>query len=377
MSREKKRVLFIRSNPVDPDTRVEKEVDTLIHGGYEVDVLAWDRTSEHPIKKEYLKTSPLVSVYRVGIVSQYAAGFKKNLLPLARFQLAIVYFIIKNHKKYDIIHACDFDTAFTASKISALYNIKLVYDIFDYYVDSFSVPQSLRNAIETLDHKIINNADGVIICTEQRKQQLGNVNPRRLTVIHNSPDFTESYTKNNNEQKKDVVKIAYVGILSYGRNIEMLCEFVSQNPSFELHIGGFGILEDMVKKYSGEFGNIVYYGKVPYAKTISIESKCDIITAIYDPTVKNHVYAAPNKFYEGLLLGKPLIMASGTGMSDVVQRERIGVVCDFNNIGEGLIELEKMRDEWYDIGVREKLLYKEYYSWTEMKRRLLELYNAI
>ena len=64
-------------------------------------------------------------------------------------------------------------------------------------------------------------------------------------------------------------------------------------------------------------------------------------------------------------------------MSDVVQRERIGVVCDFNNIGEGLIELEKMRDEWYDIGVREKLLYKEYYSWTEMKRRLLELYNAI
>ena len=32
------------------------------------------------------------------------------------------------------------------------------------------------------------------------------------------------------------------------------------------------------------------------------------MTAIYDPNISNHYYAAPNKFYEALMLGKPLIM---------------------------------------------------------------------
>lgn len=377
MNQRKKRVLFIRSNPVDPDTRVEKEARALVSSGYDVEILAWDRTSNHAVKTEYLKAIPSVLVHRIGIESQYAAGFKKNLIPLFKFQVRLSRFLVKNHKKYDVIHACDFDTAFATSKVCAAYHIPLIYDVFDYYVDSFSVPRALRGIVEAWDHKIMNKAAGVIICTEQRKVQLGNVSPYRLTVIHNSPELPESILMDAGDSTRNVVKIAYVGILSYGRGIEAICRFVSQNPAFELHIGGFGILEEMVKEYSEKFRNIFFYGKIPYVETLSLENACDIITAIYDPSVKNHLYAAPNKFYEGLLLGKPLVMVKGTGMADIVESEKLGVVCEFDNIEAGLTELAEKSDEWSAMGVRAKALYEKSYSWTEMKRRLLELYESI
>lgn len=41
------KVLFLRSNPVDPDSRVEKEVNSLIKRGYKVEVFGWDRSADY------------------------------------------------------------------------------------------------------------------------------------------------------------------------------------------------------------------------------------------------------------------------------------------------------------------------------------------
>ena len=51
------------------------------------------------------------------------------------------------------------------------------------------------------------------------------------------------------------------------------------------------------------------YGKLQYSQTLALESQCDIRVATYDPSIRNHKYSAPNKFYESLMLGKPIIMA--------------------------------------------------------------------
>ena len=40
-----KKVCIIRSNPVRPDSRVEKEAWTLKKNGYDVHILAWDRST--------------------------------------------------------------------------------------------------------------------------------------------------------------------------------------------------------------------------------------------------------------------------------------------------------------------------------------------
>ena len=44
-----KRVMLIRSNPVNPDPPVEKMADTLLKQGYQVTIVGWDRYGKYDI----------------------------------------------------------------------------------------------------------------------------------------------------------------------------------------------------------------------------------------------------------------------------------------------------------------------------------------
>ena len=301
------KILFIRANPVKPDSRVEKEVASLHSHGFDVSVLGWDRSDDYPLRKEPLNDSLKdVVAYRIGIKASFGSGMK-NLKYLAKYQLEIRKFLRKN--QFDVVHACDFDTAFTAFHSINHRKTRFVYDIFDYYADAFSIPPFMRSPVIALDRKIINGADIDIICTEQRREQIAGSNPKKLIVIHNCPPKISFHESDRDSTENEPVRIAYFGILSASRLIKEMIEVVSENKEYELHIGGFGVLEEHVKDAAAKYENIVFYGTVPYQKVLEVESESDILTAIYDPAVKNHYYAAPNKFYESLMLGKPVIMA--------------------------------------------------------------------
>lgn len=370
-----KTVLFIRANPVKPDSRVEKEVEALVAHGFIVTVLAWDRSENYPIRKEVLNDSlPTVDTYRIGIKAQFGSGIK-NLKNLAKFQVAIRQFLRKN--TFDVVHACDFDTAFTAYHTVNHKRTKFVYDIFDYYADAFSIPSFLKRWVVTCDRRIINRSDLTIICTEQRKEQIKGSSPKKIIVIHNSPPAVEVDEKI--ESPDGTVRIAYFGILAEGRLIKELIDTVAHDSRFELHIGGFGLLENYVIETADTHGNIIFYGKVPYKKVLEIEGRCDIMTAIYDPAVKNHIYAAPNKFYEALMLGKPVIMVKDTGMSEIVERNSIGVTIEYSKDGlqQGLDRVLVILEDKEKIRACMKNLYQDQYSWEEMSNRLITAYEAL
>ncbi len=101
--------------------------------------------------------------------------------------------------------------------------------------------------------------------------------------------------------------------------------------------------------------------------------------AAYDPAEENNRMAAPNKFYESLMLGKPMIMAENTGMSDVLVKHDIGVLIEYSEKGfaRGLDKIMQRRAEWPQMAERMHALYEKEYSWQIMKERLLGLYEAL
>ena len=377
----KRKVLIIRSNPVDPDPRVEKEAGSLLKAGYDIDILSWDRADNYHIKKDTVTLGgEQCDIYRVGIRSSFGGGFRNNIGPLLKFQLSILSFLRKNRNAYDVIHACDFDTAFSGYIGSRNSRARFVYDIFDYYADAFSVPSGLKKAVVGLDSYIINKADAVIICSEQRKEQIAHTKPRKLIVIHNSPEQVYDAADDAGHIKSDRKKIVYVGILNEGRMIPELLEIVSEeHERFELHIAGFGKFEQLVQEYSDKYENIEFYGRVQYSETLEIENAAHIMTAIYDPDVPNHKYAAPNKFYEALMLGKPLIMCRGTGMSDLVEEYGFGVCTDYtkDSIRDGLVFLADHYDDYAELSEKERKVYTDSYSWSAMEERLTDMYDGL
>ena len=101
--------------------------------------------------------------------------------------------------------------------------------------------------------------------------------------------------------------------------------------------------------------------------------------AIYDPKIENHRYAAPNKFYESLMLGKPIVMVKNTGMSQVVSENRIGILIDYTkeDFLKGINWLIAHQSEWPTMSKKMKKIYQSKYSWKIMDKRLLELYERL
>ena len=369
----KNNIVFIRSNPINPDSRVEKEMDTLLYNDYNVFAIAWDRSKDYREKKESLElASGEVPIYRIGIKASFGEGFK-NLLPFIKFQLYILKWLIKNKEVYDVIHACDFDTAFVSNLSTMFTKKRIIFDIFDYL--STDATNILKKTIKRMENHIINSADATIICTEKRKNQIAGTHPRKLAIIHNTPKKIISNFKNPETK----TKLVYVGILQDFRLLKEMLEVISKRSDCELHIGGFGKYEKFFLEASKTYDNIFFYGKLSYNETLKLEKKCDIITAIYDPKIGNHIYAAPNKFYEALMLGKPLIMVKNTGMSEIVSDNEIGVCIDYTaeSLNEGINILISKKSQWQEISNKMIKIYDKEYSWDVMEVKLLELYCDI
>ncbi len=370
-----KRVCVVRSNPVRPDSRVEKEAWTLQKAGYDVHILAWDRDTSTFETDTYIEISQVkIPITRLGHKATFGEGFK-NIKSYLGFQFHMRKWL-KTHQ-FDIVHACDFDTAFFSVGVVKRKQQRFVFDIFDFL---YSEPKSLfQKIVKKAQYYIINNADATIICTEERKKQIVGSNPKRLTVIQNTPSNSQMGDNTFELTKNDRIKVVYVGILQDYRLLKEIVEVISETSEFELHVGGFGKYEQYFINVSKQFENINFYGSLSYDNTLALEKACDIMLAVYDPTIENHKYAAPNKFYESLMLGKPVVMVRGTGMAQVVEENNIGVLIDYtkDEFCQGLFKLKAESQNWDQMSKKMKILYESQYSWEEMSRRLLEMYGSL
>lgn len=370
-----KSVCILRSNPVRPDSRVEKEAWTLAMAGYRVHILAWDRDTDVRESEGEIEVAGVkIPITRLGHRATFGEGFK-NLRPYLAFQFHMRKWLKKH--RFDIVHACDFDTAFFSRGVVSKKKQRFVFDIFDFIGGDCKT--FLQKCVKKAQFRLINGADATIICTEEREKQIKGSHPRRLAVIHNTPASGQLSKEEMVLTPSSRAKIVYVGILQDYRLLKGIAEAVSQMPDVELHVGGFGKYEAYFTEMSAAHDNVIFYGRLPYDKALALERACDIMLAIYDPEIENHRFAAPNKFYESLMLGKPVMMVRGTGMSEVVEQNGIGVLIDYTreSFEEGVQRLLAMRADWPEIGARMQELYDQKYSWDEMRRRLLALYGAL
>lgn len=367
-----KRVLFLRSTSIIDDSRALKEIEALVKDGYQVSVYGWDRNGKKPNSTLKFKNGTAHLEY-CSLSCSYGGGLK-NLFKMLRFQWNLAKYLKKNKKNYDIIHSCDLDTGMVAKRYAKKYHKKLVYDIFDYYIDAHSFPSPISKLLENQEIKTINRADVTIICTEQRQKQIVKAYPKKVMVIHNTPNIPTDLSSTSSMKKNHKIKIVYVGVLQDHRLLKEITEQLKDNNQIELHIGGFGIYEDYFQGMAKAYPNIYFYGSMEYLDVLKLESQADILFATYDPTIPNHKYSAPNKIYEAMALGKPIIVCEGTGIDKVVTTNHFGVAIPYDSkaFEEAITKIMKQNYKSEEI----KKVYSLYH-WDTMEKRLLETYKEL
>lgn len=369
-----KTIMYVRANGIYSDSRATKQIMSLLRAGYQVFVVGWDREgrSEEKCLEVFEKYKTKIRFFMYNYQVKDHVGFK-NIDKLYKW-LKYVDTILENYKKeIDVVHACNLDSILFGYKKCRRYGIKVVYDIFDYYIDGHaSIPSVIRPIIEHMEINIINSADVTIICTEERREQIAKAKPKKVIVIHNTPEV--EFLNNNIEYD-----YFYCGTFCIQRLIEETFNEYERNTDLKIGFAGYGLYKDQATELDKKYANFSYLGQVMYKDCLINESKSICLSAIYEPTIRNHRLCAPNKFYESLALGKPVIVCRGTGIDKIVEQNNIGIVINYD-VEEFYSAIRKLKNDpklCEDMGVRARRLYDNKFSWKIMEKILLDTYAEI
>lgn len=380
------KVCIVRNSESDSNPGILRVTDALLSCNNEVLLLTRKRNrleqNKRIFEKQYSFKSAVIKNYEIQFFGQMGKGIK-NLFNLLAYQFIILAWLLKNNSKFEAIHSFDLDTGISAFIVTKLFRKKFIYHIADFYVDSRrGIPKVLKKYVKKLEYYIISKADATIICTQERRTQIKGSKPKQLYVMHNSPLEELTYEKININSvtlnDNNVLKLCYVGLLSEIRFIKEILEIVKNDKRFILNIAGFGVLESYVKDYAEKYSNINFYGKVIYKESLKLYRNSDIMFAMYNPNHPNHKYSAPNKVYEAMMLGKPIIVAKNTGIDELVFKEKIGFVVDYktDSFISVLDNIFNNRNILTEINNVCENVYNKY-SWANVKKNIFTLYNRL
>jgi len=370
-----KKVVLIHGNPINPDSRLEKEAATLCKNGYQVSLLGWNRWDMVPAFEQ--KAGYTISRFQLHAPTDVAVIF---FWPI----WWIYEFIWLMRHQWDIVHAADFDSYLPAVLAAKLKNKIVIYDIFDFLPDSAKLPSLIHNIFTKIDLYLLKFSNSIIIVDKYRLKQIQRENnPEGITIIYNTPeDVNINQRSHSTSRHHDKFKIFYGGTIIPERDILSVLRIVSENKDMELIVAGWGNtkLVETVKLYDKQYENISYIGGVPYEEIISHSLETDILFALYDPNIPNNKYSSPNKLFEAMMCGKPIIVNDDVTMADIVREEKCGIVVkygDYESIKNAILLLKLNENLRKELGDNGRAAYEKTYNWNIMEDRLLSLYESL
>lgn len=373
---KKLQILITRSNPIAPDPRVEKIGRALIGVGYSVQALGWDRSGNFPTQEN----RDGVPVYRLPIRAEYGKGVG-NLPQLLRWQWGLWRWLLQHRAEYDVIHACDFDTVLPAIWIKTFYGKRVIYDIFDFYSDHLrATPGWVKSIIRNLDLWAIGKVDALILVDDTRIDQVARSKPHLTSIIYNSPeDMKEKYSRVDKSTTGNF-HLAYIGLLQVERGLLQMLSVLRNHPEWYLDLAGFGGDEDRILAAASNMSNIRWHGRVSYQQAIQLNAAADVLFATYDPAIPNHKYASPNKIFEAMMLGKPIIVAAGTNMDRIIAEIDCGRIVQYGDLPSLEKTLQSLASDpelVRKLGANARHAYETRYHWAIMSQRLIQLYEKV
>lgn len=325
-------ILIIRSNAIVSDPRVSKYIDYLDKENLDYHILGWNRKNENIQLKN-------TSFYQKK--SGYNVGGAKAAWDRISWMLFCFRFLCSH--KFETVHGCDLDSVFPAImyKILGHSKTKIIFDVFDWYSDTLAgQPKWILKSFKFMERLSVKYSNSIIICEEEREKQIPYKVSDKLLILPNIPsvaDYNFMYKDKSLQFFNKKLTLSYVGGLYGERFLDELLTIASKGL-INLLIAGYGDenLEQKCRELN-KLDHVRFFGKVTYSEGLHIMYNSDMIYAMYCKTNPNHIFAAPNKFYEGMLLSKAIISTKGTIVGDKIEKLNIGYT-----IEETITDLEKL-----------------------------------
>jgi glycosyltransferase involved in cell wall biosynthesis len=125
--------------------------------------------------------------------------------------------------------------------------------------------------------------------------------------------------------------VLYQGGFSRDRGIEQLITAPPDLPDAALVLLGYGPLRDELELRAGEpglAGRLHVLPAVPPDELIEWVASADVVAMPIQPTTLNHRLTTPNKLFEAMAAGVPVVASDLPGMAGIVRETGCGVLVD-------------------------------------------------
>jgi glycosyltransferase involved in cell wall biosynthesis len=306
----------------------------------------------------------------------------------------------------DIIHYNDFNTLFSLVFGGKKGHAKALYDSHEDYplMLKSAVSPSLVKMVTRFERRIVRkHVDAVITVSPPILKRLNKVGPKKNELIMNCKNLKDydipekDISKARNmflrkladkenigmEEIDDKFILLYIGSLGEDRGLrEVISAFKSVNESenLALVIGGHGAIEDEMGPMIEQINCALFIGKVKSELVPLYTKTCDAVYMMMNPKEEWHKIAMPNKLFEAMAAGKPIIASANTIYGEVVMKEKSGVVIPYGDIEKlkhTIYELANNKDRREELGRRGFAAAQREYNWTEQGKKLVDLYNRL
>jgi glycosyltransferase involved in cell wall biosynthesis len=365
-----KKIVHLTSVHLRYDIRIfQKECISLSKAGFDVTLIVADG------KGNELKNNIKI----IDVVNSLA---QSRLVRIIKFPRLVYKEALKLDA--DVYHFHDPELIPVGLKLKKIGKI-VIYDIHEdlprtiltkeYIPKLFRIPLSI--ALEYYEDRSIKKFDAVVTATPFINNRVLKLMPQTLTV-NNFPIISELVLSNVSNEKENA--ICFVGAISKLRGVKQLIE-ATEFANVKLYLAGSFSEIDFeleVKQLSG-WKNVVEFGQISRIEVANLMSKCVCGVVTFLPAA-NHCNAQPNKMFEYMSAGLPVICSDFPLWRDIIEDNNCGLCVDPYDpvsISEGIKKIANSEKLITEMGSNGQNAVKEKYNWESESKKLVELYNNI
>ncbi len=344
-------LLFISVND-GSDTRIFKEIKTLSQN-YEITFIG--------IQTPTSTTSMLPLSCRTFFIK----GLRRSPLTIAK-----LFFKVARLRtwRFSSVHIINENLALVLFPLLMLAR-HWVLDIFDsFFLKSTSRLTSMFKDI--LQRILYSSASVILVTDEARLNLLPEWSRAKTRVLPNYP-LTDGSHNGLRSVRNGPLTIFFSGSIGRDRGIPFLVNLIKHDAQLVVHAAGW--LYDQEGEELTRHPQVKYHGVIHQTAAAEIAKQCDYILCLYEPNIVNNIYASPNKIYDGIQAGVPVIINQEVLVSGFVRDEKLGIVIDSYNptsVVTILDELKAQRNQFTHIAQMQGR-----YTWEKIEPVLVSAHS--
>lgn len=321
MSRKPRAIVSV-TNDLYTDNRVNKICLFLVDQGYQVTLVGRLRSDSKPLHERPYRTK------------RFKLRWEKGAMFYAAYNFRLFWYLLTH--RATLLVSNDLDTLlanYAASRFKPL--TRLVYDSHEYFTE---VPElqdrpKVKRTWEAIENWIFPKLQTVYTVNESIAQLYREKYKKEIRVVRNvSPKWSAVNSLSKRElgipENKFLIILQGAGI-NIHRGAEEAVEAMKMVEDAVLMIVGDGDVINTLKKYVIDYdlqNKVIFYGKRPYSEMMNFTQHADVGLTLDKPTNLNYRFSLPNKVFDYIHAGTPIICTDLVEVARIVRKHKVGSV---------------------------------------------------